>query len=99
MTLWHVIGLMGECFASVEADAFAVMMLAVIFFSLGIVGLLLWMMKVKAAQRDPHVDALLDELSQSATSSKTSGGEKDTSEKPTQPWEKQADWWKNSSDQ
>jgi flagellar basal body-associated protein FliL len=99
MTISHIIGSLSQFLASVEADAFAVMMLVVIFFSLGIVGLLLWMMKVKAAQRDPHVDALLDELEQSAKDSKANTEKKPQNEKPNLPWEKQADWWKSPPDQ
>ncbi len=99
MTPLYAIGLVGKCLGSVEADAFALMMLVVIFFSLGIVGLLLWMMKVKAAKRDPHVDALLDELAESAKTSKTNAEKKHGNETPSQPWEKSADWWKAPSDQ
>lgn len=80
--------------ASAEADAFALMMLVVIFFSLGMVAFLLWLMKVKAAQRDPHVDALLDELAETSEAQKNPHIDK-TEQNPSMPWEKNADWWKS----
>jgi hypothetical protein len=99
MTTPPTIQAIGKCLASVEGDAFAVMMLVVIFFSLGIIALLLWMMKIKAAQRDPHVDALLDELEQTAASTTADTDKPTSEEKPGQPWEKPADWWKAPPDQ
>ncbi len=73
-----------------ESDAFAIAMLVVIFSALGVVALLLLTMRWRAAQRDKHVDQLLDELEQEqkqvvphATQSTTKA-----------LWEKEADWWK-----
>jgi hypothetical protein len=99
MTTRQIIQPIEKCLASVEGDAFAVMMLAVIFFSLGIVALLLWIMKIKAARRDPHVDALLEELAQASETTMTNSAASDKIDEPSKPWEKQADWWKTPPDQ
>lgn len=74
-----------------QSDVFAIAMLAVIFCSFGVVGLLLWSMKRKVARRDRHVDQLLEELeierNSPAVHAHTTRRE---------AWEKNADWWKNS---
>ena len=74
-----------------ESDAFAIAMLVVIFSALGLVVLLLLCMRRLAAQRDQHVDALLEELAEEQKQTVLSHSERKT--KPA-PWEKNADWWK-----
>lgn len=82
--------------ASVEADAFALMMLIVIFFSIGMVALLLVLMRYKAKQRDPHVDALIEELNLDASAQKNSPEKKNSAtQNATAAWEKDPDWWKS----
>lgn len=83
-------------FASVEADAFALMMLIVIFFSIGMVALLILLMRYKARQRDPHVDSLIEELTLDATAQKKAPEEKNSAGKNTSAaWEQDPDWWKS----
>jgi hypothetical protein len=81
--------------AVIESDAFAVAMLAVIFSALGVVALLLLTMRWRASRRDPQVDALLEELateSRQAAEAKTAPSERAA-------WERDADWWRDSSDE
>ncbi len=75
------------------ADAFAIMMLMVIFLAFGTIGLLFHCMKRAAAKRDPHVDALLEELEndEREASKLARQGPPPPS---AQPWEREADWWK-----
>ncbi len=76
--------------AVLEADAFAIAMLGVIFLSFSVIGLLLWCMKRNVARRNVHVDALLDELDAQEVATEPVGAKSD----PGQAWEKDADWWK-----
>jgi hypothetical protein len=74
-----------------ESDAFAVAMLVVIFSALGLVLLLLFCMRRLAAQRDQHVDALLEELAEEQKQPVLSHSER---EAKLAAWERNADWWK-----
>ncbi len=68
-------------------------MLAMIFLSMGVVGMLLLCMKRNAAKRDPHVDRLLEEMEEAEKQealAKTRG----PAPKIAEPWERNADWWK-----
>jgi hypothetical protein len=76
--------------ATLESDAFAIAMLVVIFCALGVVALLLLTMRWRAARRDQHVDALLEELEQEQKQAVPHAAEAT----PPAPWEKDADWWK-----
>jgi len=76
--------------ATLESDAFAIAMLVVIFSALGVVGLLLLTMRWRAARRDQHVDALLEELAQEQRQEVPHAVES----APKAAWEKDADWWK-----
>ena len=78
---------------TIESDAFAVAMLVVIFSALGVVALLLISMRWRASRRDHQVDAFLEELEEERR--------KPVSSRPVVPraaWEKDADWWKKSTD-
>lgn len=80
--------------AHVDAsDAFAVMMLGVIGLAMGTLALLFYCMKRAAARRDPHVDALLDEVEKNERESLRLARAKN---KPSDcaPWEREGDWWK-----
>jgi hypothetical protein len=76
--------------AVLEADAFAIAMLGVIFLSFSVIGLLLWCMKRNVARRNVYVDALLDELDAQEVATEPVGAKSET----LQAWEKDADWWK-----
>jgi hypothetical protein len=83
------------CFAAhVDAsDAFAVMMLGVIGLAMGTVALLFYCMRGAAARRDPHVDALLDEVEKTERESlRLARAENKPSDRA--PWEREGDWWK-----
>jgi hypothetical protein len=71
-------------------NAFAIAMLGVIAISLGIIALLFLCMKHSAARRDPHVDALLEELEHDERNSSRPAPRSS----PPAPWERSADWWK-----
>jgi hypothetical protein len=82
--------------ARVEAsDAFAIMMLAVIGLAMGTVALLFYCMKRAAALRDPHVDALLDEIeNEERESLRLTRAEAPCRDQA--PWEREGDWWKQN---
>lgn len=80
--------------AQVDAsDAFAVMMLGVIGLAMGTVALLFFCMKRSAARRDPHVDALLDEVEKEERESLRLA-RADQKAPDAAPWEREGDWWK-----
>lgn len=76
------------------ADAFAIMMLMVIFLAFGTIGLLFHCMRRAAAKRDPHVDALLEELELEEREARKPARQ-GPPQPVAQPWEREADWWKN----
>lgn len=76
------------------ADGFAIAMFGVIALSLGTVAVLFVCMRRNAARRDPHVDALLEELEEDERKELPAGGEAGE-ECPREPWEREADWWKS----
>jgi replicative superfamily II helicase len=73
------------------ADAFALSMLCVIALAMGTIALLFFCMRREAAKRDPHVDALLEEVERDERRAETAGVARE-------PWERNPDWWKNGSD-
>jgi hypothetical protein len=76
------------------SDGFAIAMLAVIALAMGTIALLFFCMKRAAAKRDPHVDALLEELERDEREAERVARTR-TSTPPSDPWERDADWWKN----
>lgn len=75
------------------ADGFAIAMLGVIALAMGVIALLFFCMKLAAAKRDPHVDALLEELENEERESAKTARMKEAAS-PSNPWERDADWWK-----
>lgn len=77
------------------SDGFAIAMLGVIALAMGTIGLLFFCMKRAAAKRDPHVDALLEELEREERETERLTRTQ-ASAPPPNPWERDADWWKKS---
>lgn len=76
------------------SDGFAIAMLGVMALAMGTLALLFYCMKRNVARRDPYVDALLEELEkEERETARLASTEPATP--PTQPWEREADWWKN----
>ncbi len=80
--------------AILDSDAFAIAMLGVIFSGFGVLILLFLSMRSRVARRDAQVDQLLEELA----SEQRKPSVKHPEGTPSQPWEKDADWWKNKGD-
>jgi hypothetical protein len=76
------------------ADAFALSMLGVIALALGTIALLFFCMRRAAARRDPQVDALLEEVE----TEERREARAEAAGNPPQPWERNADWWKDGVD-
>lgn len=77
------------------SDGFAIAMLGVIALAFGVIALLFFCMRRAAAKRDPHVDALLEELENEEREAAKLSRMKHTAP-PANPWERDADWWKKS---
>lgn len=77
------------------SDGFAIAMLGVIALAMGVIALLFFCMKRAAAKRDPYVDALLEELENDEREAAKLSAANETAP-PPHPWERDADWWKNS---
>ena len=74
------------------ADAFALAMIGVMFLSLGVVSLIFFSIRRSALNRDPAVEALLEEIE---TLEETPPAETPEPERPAAPaWEREGDWWK-----
>ncbi|MGJ8633239.1 MAG: hypothetical protein ACSHX7_04905 [Luteolibacter sp.] len=74
-----------------EADAFALMMLAMILLSMGVIVMLLVCMARNAGRRDKGVDELLDELERDQGPVRKPDPKKG---EKREDWEKDGDWWK-----
>ena len=75
---------------TVESDAFALAMLIVIFSALGIVALLLFSMRWRAARRNHEVDALLEEMEEESKQPSVQHSQLNS----RSAWERDPDWWK-----
>lgn len=75
------------------SDGFAIAMLSVIALAMGTIALLFACMRRAAARRDPHVDALLEELERDEREAERLARAQ-PSTPPADPWERDADWWK-----
>lgn len=85
---------MTSWFAELGAsDGFAVAMLGVMALAMGTLAVLFFCMKRAAAKRDPHVDALLEELEEEERKAAKLARTK-PAEPPAKPWERDVDWWK-----
>jgi hypothetical protein len=73
------------------ADGFAIAMLCVTFASMALLALLFLSMRIHVARRDPQVDALLEELENDEREEARLASPEPA---PSQPWERDADWWK-----
>ncbi len=74
------------------ADGFAIAMLAMIFLSMGVIGVLLLCMRRSASRRDRHVDELFDEMEEDERKQELARANPE--KKPEVPWERDGDWWK-----
>ncbi len=74
------------------ADGFVITMLSMMALSLSVIGLLLFCIRRNVARRNPHVDALLEEMAAEEKREKQAA----SGEAPErEPWERDGDWWKN----
>lgn len=90
-----IVWLMAWTLAQLDAsDGFAIAMLGVMILAMGTVALLFFCMKRNVARRDPHVDALLEELENDEREAARLARTKPAAT-PAHPWERDADWWKN----
>lgn len=71
-------------------DAFALTMLAVIFLSFGVVGLLFFNMARSASRRDPEIEELMHEAIAGDEDAVPPG----PTASPHEAWEREGDWWK-----
>lgn len=71
-------------------DAFALTMLAVIFLSFGVVGLLFLSMARNASRRDPEIEKLMHQ----AIAGDEDAGPPAPTASPGAAWEREGDWWK-----
>lgn len=74
-------------------DGFAIVMLAMILLSMSVIGILFLCMRRNVARRDPHVDDLLEEVAEEEKRQNTARVHGEVPKTP-EPWEKDADWWK-----
>jgi hypothetical protein len=74
------------------SDVFAFAMIAVIGASFGVILVLFLSMKRHAGRRDDQVDELLQEVH---LKERELAHPSPKAEPIAQPWEKQADWWKD----
>lgn len=74
------------------SDVFAFAMIAVIGASFGVILVLFISMKRHAGRRDDQVDELLREMH---LEERELARPLPRAETAAQPWERQADWWKN----
>ncbi len=84
-------GVMRIDFPAINAvDAFALSMLGVIGLAFGTITMLFVCMRRAASRRDPHVDALLEEVERETLrqGQAGAGGHK------REPWERGSDWWR-----
>ncbi|MBL9131927.1 MAG: hypothetical protein JNG86_12045 [Verrucomicrobiaceae bacterium] len=78
------------------AEVFVLVTLATLFFILAAFATWMWLLWRRAQNPPPHV-RLLMELQDEEEQQKTTRGMPagpDDEEKPSQPWERAADWWK-----
>ena len=78
------------------ADGLVITMLSMIVVSFGIIGVLILSMRWNASRGDPHVEELLREIEEEEKHGKhaSAPGEAGEKAKPSEPWEREADWWK-----
>lgn len=77
------------------ADGLVLTMLAMMALSFGTVALLVFCGLRNAARRNPHVDELIEEVT-AAEMEKTPSPVATEPAVKLEPWERKADWWKNS---
>ncbi len=75
-----------------DVDGFAMTMVLVLVFSLGVVGLLLWSILRHGKRRDREVEDLLEEVRRSQEPEKMPAPS--ATPEAREPWEKEGDWWK-----
>ena len=76
------------------ADGMALTMVALLAFSLGMILTLLWVMARNAGRKPDIEDGLIEEEEDPAPPRKRPTGHDEEEKAPSQPWEKDGDWWK-----
>lgn len=74
------------------SDGFAIAMIVMILLALGMLASLGLCMRANAARRDHQVDDLLDEISDEEKRRNQVPAEESP---PSEPWERDGDWWKS----
>lgn len=74
-----------------EVDGFAIAMIAILGLSFSFVAVILFVVIRSARRSNPEVDDLLDEVARDEPPQPAGDHRKD--DQPSQPWEKQPDWW------
>lgn len=78
------------------ADGMALTMVALLAFSLGMILTILWVMARNAGRQPDIEDGLIEkEDDEASPPEKKPTGESDEDPTPSQPWEKDGDWWKS----
>ena len=75
--------------ASEAADGAALVMLGVIFFVIGLLGLFAWTMRRRSRRPDPTLEFLSTLPKESVPSESP-----ESAAAPRESWERPADWWK-----
>jgi hypothetical protein len=76
------------------ADGFAMAMVVILIFSLGIVALLAAGIYRSGKRREDEVEKLLEELRREEEEEQRKHPASPTGAEEREPWEKEADWWK-----
>jgi hypothetical protein len=76
------------------ADGFAMAMVVILIFSLGIVALLAFGIYRSGKRREDEVEKLLEELRREEEEEQRKHPASPTGAEESEPWEKEADWWK-----
>jgi hypothetical protein len=76
------------------ADGFAMAMVVILIFSLGIVALLVAGIYRSGKRREDEVEKLLEELRREEEEEQRKHPASPTGAEEREPWEKEADWWK-----
>lgn len=76
------------------ADASVLVMLATTLLSMSVIGVVVLCARRNIARRDPHVDALLEELEEQEKRDSSRKSPVDQETQPGKPWERNGDWWK-----
>jgi hypothetical protein len=78
------------------AEWFVIVTLVTLFFLLGCLAALMWGIWRRSVNPPPHV-RLLMEMSEEEGAHEARAGAGTGEEKPTAPWERDADWWRGES--